>query len=282
LDFRFICLNGQYTPKKMEANLFKIIITGILIIGLISFFLIWFVIMHRKNYNQYVQEKKLLQYQYQQELLRTQLEIHEQTLKTISQEIHDNIGQVLSLAKLNLNTMDMEKQAELQGKIDDSRNLVSKAIHDLRHLSRSLNTESIAAIGLLKAVGNELEMLRKAGYDTFIETEGTFVKLEPQKELILFRIIQETLNNIIKHAEAKKIYVHAVYSTNDLRIVIRDDGKGMVMLPAENYSGELNGIGIRNMESRASLIGAQLKISSVEGTGTEVSINVPLKRETQL
>ena len=103
---------------------------------------------------------------FQQTLLQTQLEIQEQTLKTISEEIHDNIGQALSLAKLKLNTVDFTKQEQLIEKITDSKNLVSKAIQDLRDLSRSLNTDNIAAMGLIRAIEYELELFRKSGYIT--------------------------------------------------------------------------------------------------------------------
>ena len=135
-------------------------------------------------------------------LLQTQLEIQEQTLKTISQEIHDNIGQVLSLAKLNLSRMDINKQDQLKEKIADSKNLVSKAIQDLRDLARSMNTDNITAMGLAKALEYEVEMLRKTGFVVSFDVNGNVVRQEPQKELILFRIIQEIFNNIIKHAES--------------------------------------------------------------------------------
>src|SRR6185436_14570695 len=150
----------------MENNLFKIIITGVFVIGLLSFFMIWFVFMYRKSYSKHLQEEKLLESYYQQELLQAQLEIQEQTLRTISQEIHDNIGQVLSLAKLNLNTMEIDKKEELQEKIVDSKKLVSKAIQDLRDLSKSMNTDNIEAIGLVRAIQYELEMIRKTGFKT--------------------------------------------------------------------------------------------------------------------
>src|SRR5258706_10354982 len=136
-----------------------IIVTFFLL--LLTSFVVVFITYHQRRQIKNLNEKQQLQSKYQKELLRTQLEIQEQTLKTISQEIHDNIGQVLSLAKLNLNTMDVTQQDKLQEKISDSKKLVSKAIQDLRDLSKSMNTDNIEALGLVRAIEYELEMIRK-------------------------------------------------------------------------------------------------------------------------
>lgn len=215
---------------------------------------------------------------YEQNLLRTQLEIQEQTLKTISQEIHDNIGQVLSLAKLNLNTMDTTNHEQLREKIADSKNLVSKAIQDLRDLSKSMNTDNIEAIGLVRAIEYELEMIRKNGFTTELNVEGNVIRLEPQKELIMFRIIQETFNNIMKHAEANRIGVKITYNES-LKISICDNGKGFDLSPLNEDTTTSPGLGIRNMHNRAKLIGADFSMSSTTGHGTVVWLTVPLNNQ---
>lgn len=213
--------------------------------------------------------------EFQQTLLQTQLEIQEQTLKTISEEIHDNVGQVLSLAKLNLNTMDISKTAQLQGKIDSALAQVSKAINDLRDLSKSFNTDNISAIGLVRAVEYELDMIKKTGlHKTSFNVEGKIKRLEPQKELILFRIVQETLHNIIKHAGASSIWISARYTENDLELEINDNGKGFDTAAAGDQDTG-SGLGIRNMNNRARLIGAEFNLSSIKDEGTSVAIVLP-------
>lgn len=251
------------------------IIASSIVFLLLAGFILVFILFHRSRQRKNFEEKDKMKAQFNQTLLQTQLEIQEQTLKTVSQEIHDNIGQVLSLAKLNLNTMDITKQNELLEKIDDSRNLVSKAIHDLRHLSKSLNTDSIGAMGLVKAIESELEMLSRTGFATQIEIEGRITRMEPQKELILFRIVQETLNNIIKHSEAKRINVIAAFMNNQLQLLVRDDGKGMELDKEEGGPPDSPGLGIRNMYNRAKLIGGEFHISSLPGKGTEIKILIP-------
>lgn len=245
---------------------------------LISLFVLNFLVYYQKIRKQYLQEKELLQAQYQQELLRTQLEIQEQTFKNISQEIHDNVGQVLSLAKLNLNTMDLSKTEQMKDKIDNTLVQVSKAINDLRDLSKSFNTDTIASIGLLRAVEYELEMIRKAGsLQPNFEVTGAARKIEPQRELILFRIVQEVLNNIIKHAAATQINVTATYTEKQLELTIADNGRGFELSADAKNEGIATGLGIGNMNNRARLIGAGFSINSTVGQGTSIKITVPFE-----
>jgi signal transduction histidine kinase len=231
---------------------------------------------YQKRYYRHLREKEHLQAQFSQELLHTQLEIQEQTLKNIAQEIHDNIGQVLSLAKLNLNRMDINKQQDLEEKIKDSKNLVSKAIQDLRDLSKTLNTDNIAAIGLIKAIEYELGMIRKTGsHKTSLLIGGQVTRLDAHKELILFRIVQEVLNNILKHAGAKEITIQADYKSESFQLVIKDDGNGFDLAPLNNPDNNDTGLGIRNMHNRARMIGADFSIQSALGSGTEVKMILP-------
>jgi signal transduction histidine kinase len=241
---------------------------------LLGIFLFTFFMIFRRNQNKRQRQIDQLN----EEILKTQLEIQEQTLKNISQEIHDNVGQVLSLAKLNLNTMDIAKTEQLQGKIDNTLSQVSKAINDLRDLSKSFNTDNITAIGLVRAIENELEMIKKAdSFKTEYDITGQIRKLEPQKELILFRIIQEALHNIIKHAGAKTVKVSIAYSDKELELQIADDGQGFDLSPL-NKEGETGfGLGLRNMQNRAKLIGADFSMSSNTDEGTIVKIVLPFE-----
>lgn len=212
--------------------------------------------------------------EFQNTLLRTKLEIQEQTFKTISQEIHDNIGQMLSLAKLNLNRMDTDSLKNLaeKEKLKDSKELVSKAIQDLRDLSKTLNTESITSVGLLRAIEMELQLLQKAGsMQTKLETEGVYPRLDSQKELILFRIYQEALHNIIKHAAASFVNVTAISKEQSFELIITDDGCGF-----DNRMEDGFGSGLNNMQNRSRLIGATWNIFSSPGEGTRIQINLPL------
>ena len=126
----------------MGSETEQLLIYFTIAILLLGFFLIVFVIIYRLRVNNYLKEKEQTKLLYEQTLLQTQLEIQEQTLKNISQEIHDNVGQVLTLAKLNLATTAVEDEAAM-GKIKTSQQLIGKAIQDLRDLSLILNTDYV-------------------------------------------------------------------------------------------------------------------------------------------
>jgi signal transduction histidine kinase len=249
----------------------NIIIATSVILLLFGIFIFSIMILYNKRKSDYREGLRTQQEDFQQELLRTQIEIQEQTLKNISQEIHDNIGQSLSLAKLNLNTIDIEKSEVAISKIDSTRDLVGKAIHDLRDLSKSLNTDSILSAGLVKAIELELAMIEKSGaYQTGLTVSGRPVRIDPKKEIILFRIIQEAVNNIIKHAKAGIINVNAAFSEETLVIRVTDDGTGFA-------TGGLSedGSGLRNMKSRAALIGGNFDIAT-STNGTTITVTTPI------
>src|SRR5882757_7121148 len=136
-------------PQETTSYTFTFLIVGIVVIlFFVIFFYLFIIQLHRRRI---LHQKEVvdLKVQYEQTILQSQLEIQEQTFKNISQEIHDNIGQVLSLAKLNLATMDIAQPAGLEQKIGDSKKLVSQAIYDLRNLSHGLSTDYIADRGLV-------------------------------------------------------------------------------------------------------------------------------------
>lgn len=257
-----------------QAGWYLIGATTLFVIIFIVFVFFYSRVMERQN-SMLMKEQKLRS-EYEETILHTQLEIQEQTLKTISEEIHDNIGQALSLAKLKLNTLKYDQPDLLVEKINDSRELVSKAIRDLRDLSRSLNTDSIASMGLVRAIEQELDILRKSGFQTTLYTEGEIRKMEPQKELILFRIVQESLNNIIKHAGARTIRITALYTGNELDLQVEDDGKGAEANSLDMDGNSYRSLGLRNMYNRAGLIGGTFSIHSVPGNGTIVKLTIPI------
>ncbi len=258
----------------MDSELAIILFSAIAFFILLGVSLLLFVLYYQKKHFQFISEKDSLKTTFQRELLNTQLEIQEQTLKYISQEIHDNIGQILSLAKLHLATANIDKPESLQQKIEDSKQLVGKAIQDLRDLSKSLNTDYIAQVGFARSIEYELEMIKKTGsFDTEINIEGPIQKIESQRELILFRIIQEILNNIIKHSKATLITTRIQYLPAEINISIKDNGMGF------NVEDSLNthaGLGIKNMYNRTSLIGGNFQINSIVGLGTTIQINLPI------
>lgn len=260
--------------KEQEVIYITALGTSLLLFLSITLF-IFYLSYHKRKFA-YTRERQKLQTDFQQELLRTQLEIQEQTFQNISQEIHDNIGQMLSLVKLNLNTADFNQALPAAiDKVQRSKELVSKAISDLRDLSKSLNPEIIMKIGLTEAMERELLIVAKTGqYEVNLSQEGDYYRLDPQKELIIFRIFQEILNNIINHSKAKTVNVTLEYQPQLFRLTVGDDGMGFDITSLK-YNERCPGLGIQSMRNRAKMIGAEIQFMSVLDEGTEVSVELP-------
>jgi two-component system, NarL family, sensor kinase len=262
--------------EKQATDIYLFIITGVIILNALLGFIVYFMLMYRRKQRLNQLEKTQLLMRFQQNLLQTQLEIQEQTFKNISLEIHDNIGQILSLAKLTLSSIEMSDPALTQEKALSAKNLVSKAVQDLRDLSRSLNTDYVSQMGLARAIEYSLENIKKTSlFETEMTIAGAIKPFDPQRELIIFRIAQEMLNNIIKHATATIIRVALEYGEDSFRLIITDNGKGFDLSPIAGNAA--SGLGIRNMHSRAELIGAGFHISSTIGEGSAVSLTIKNK-----
>jgi two-component system, NarL family, sensor kinase len=248
------------------AVIFVSILIFVLIIIIITAAVLFF---NRKR--RFFLEKQLLQSQFTQTLLQTQLEIQEQTLANVAQEIHDNTGQLLSLIKLNIATTDVAQPEKAKVKLDDTLALVTQVMGGIRQLSHTLDTGFVERLGLQAAIAHQLDLVKKTdALHTQLEVTGQPERADAQKELICFRMVQESLNNILKHARAQNIKVSLRYQPQQLRIVITDDGVGFDTAAASG------GIGLSNLQNRARMIGAVYHLQSEPGKGTVITIELPL------
>lgn len=213
------------------------------------------------------------------QLLKTQLELQEQTIQHISQEIHDNIGQALTFVKLNMHTIDLHKPEETENKLSESKALIAKAIQDLRYIAKSLNTDFVNEAGLVACIEHQLHFLEKTGlYTTSLQVVESWTRNTPETELVLFRVIQELLNNIVKHAEASHIAIKLNYNPQSLSIMVSDNGKGFLPPPQVLHDCK-KGLGLSNMNKRLAMVHGKIIINSAPGQGTTVYIEVPQKVE---
>lgn len=222
--------------------------------------------IYLKRKNKLLLEKERMNIEFEQTLLKSKLEIQEHTFTEISREIHDNIGQVLSLVRINLNTLDAPVEAKKINLMDE---LLGKAITDLRSLSHSLDADHIRNKGWITAVTRLLNDLQKSGkYKTHLQQDDDLPALGNDKPIILFRMIQEIINNVIRHAAADTIHLDARKENNNLVIKITDNGKGF------DVSKNSGGVGVQNLKTRSKMIGADLVIKSDKGIGTVVTISI--------
>ncbi|MDB5158254.1 MAG: sensor histidine kinase [Mucilaginibacter sp.] len=256
-------------------NIKHIVILSTLIFLLAPLSVAVYVIVYNRRKKKHIEEKAQMQQAFDSELLKTRIEMQEETLHHISQEIHDNITQVLSFVKLNLALTDNLSEQNKQARIKESRELIAQTISDLRDLSKSLSFEHIGTLGFVKTVEMEADRFNKSGILAVdVKITGDWYSLGEQHELLLFRILQESINNTIKHANAKQLKISLQYSEQLFNLTVEDDGAGF----STDVLMRKSGLGLKNMENRAALIGGTFTIDSSPGKGCLINISLtPLK-----
>ncbi len=262
----------------LQSQTNQYIITGISIGVIVLLFLVSIVVYFVYAYQKKQQLNQIasikMQESFQQELIITQAEVKEQTLQTIAGDLHDNIGQLLSLTKATLSSIDFIDTNKSTQKLNTSIQLVNTSIKELRQLAKLFQAESLLENGLFIAIEQEVDHLKKT--DQFIVTLAKSIDNEflpmPKIDLFIFRLLQETFNNIIKHAKANTIDITIQLQKNILQIIIADNGIGF---DSSLFNNKLSGIGLANMKKRVELIKGHLFINSEINKGTTVYIEVP-------
>jgi hypothetical protein len=206
------------------------------------------------------------------ELYANQQTIQEQTLNHVSQEIHDNVGQLLSLVKLQLN-LAAEKEGDESLLLADARENIGRAMMDLRDMAKGMSSDRIRLLGLYASVDQEAQRIQRTGVcEVKVTCEGQAQPMDRQKETILFRVIQECLQNIIKHAQATQVEIAFAYTDSEVNIEVRDNGKGFLI----SRGNSLSGLGMMNMHHRIELMRGKVTVESEPGFGTKIVIELPL------
>mgnify|MGYP005995593829 CR=1 FL=1 len=242
-----------------------VILISTVLVCLITIALITLFVVFQQRKNKLLIEKRENKKRFEKEIAETQIEIREETLRNISWELHDNIGQLLTLAKIQL-------QNATKDNINEVSETISLGLKEVRLLSKLINPEAIKNIELKEAVQLEIDRFNRLNFiKSNLEIIGNEKKIDKKSSIIIFRILQEFFSNTIKHSKASTLKVILNYTNERLLISASDNGIGF--LQTENIQ---NGIGIQNIKSRAKLIGAQAKFTSEKDKGTTLSINYKL------
>ena len=249
-------LYNRISMDEGEVQSFLIIFSVIALLLAVTVVVLFTTFLRRKN--KLLAEQAKAKEAYEREISETQIEIREETLRNISWELHDNIGQLMTLAKLQVQ-MVPEKSENLE----EASETIGKAIRELRVLSKLINPEALKNLSLEEALQLEMERFNRLEFlEASLTVDGTPKPLDAKEEIIIFRILQEFFSNTIKHSKASTLCVGIDYMDGNLTITADDDGVG--------FDENLNfaGIGIKNMKNRARLIDADLQIESEKDRGT--------------
>ncbi len=205
------------------------------------------------------------------EILRNTISAQEKERKRIAQDLHDEVGAMLSVVKLNVGRIEKNSEEMLAKELaGETKNYLDEVITQVRQISRSLLPPSLEKLGLFFALEELCNWINKSD-QIFIDCRksGEQFRFDNKRELAVFRIIQELLNNAIKHSYADTITLLTRFSKNRLNVLVADNGKGF------NLDEKLNsGLGLKNLESRSLILGARFKMKSVPGKGTTAIISL--------
>lgn len=249
----------------MEENNLVIVSTATLLLVIFIMVFIYMIFLRKKT--SLLLEQKEKDIWFEKELANTQVEIKEQTLNYIGQELHDDLGQKLSVARLRHNQLLNKIQGVHIKELEEINELLGECVQDIRNLSKNLITEQIVHFGLIESIEREVSRIQKL---RLLTIEFVFnnhdIDIPAKHSLILFRIIQESLNNILKHAKARYVMIFIEENLETLEITIKDNGEGF------QHDAVKDGSGLKNMQIRARLLNATFKIKSIPNTGTTTKI----------
>ncbi|WP_245891639.1 sensor histidine kinase [Flavobacterium faecale] len=208
-------------------------------------------------------------------MLATQIEIQTQTMQHIGREIHDNIGQKLTLASLYAQQLAFENKApHINEKIENISAIINDSLGELRQLSKSLTDDAIDTLKIHDLIAKEcikINVLKKC--TVLFESNVDDLNLSYEIKVVLYRITQEFIQNSIKYANCKNIFVDLKQSGDFVNLSLIDDGVGF-----DKTAINQNGIGLNNMKKRSKIINAEFNLISTN-EGTKVTLKIPFTDE---
>lgn len=251
------------------AEIEFLLLIGTALAILLIAFIVLVVALYRRAQMRLILSRKT----FEQNILQTEVEIREETLSRVSKDLHDNLGQIASLIKINLNLLSKDISESDRIRITESKELLQKLIGDIRLLSSSLAAENLAKQGLAKQMQLDLERIERSGMiKVHFKSSTAHFAIKPEERVFLYRMFQEMLNNSLKHAQAQNLFLSIEQNDQVLRLNFKDDGVGMPPEKLNPTARGLSGNGLLNIKERCALIGAKCIIESNPGQGTSFNI----------
>ena len=247
---------------------------GIFMMLLLAMMVVVFVIVHQKRAHTQQAHIRQQEIDYQQRLLQSVIASQESEREHIAQDLHDEIGASLSAARLFITQVEYEVTApHLQEMSQQASQILGETLQNVRQIVQHLSPAMLARFGLCRAVtmlGNRLE---RAGLRVEIHVDEAVETLAPEVQLALYRIVQELLGNITKHAQAHSFTLHLAPYAGGVKLAVSDDGCGFT--PNATTTAESISMGFSGMQARAKLHNAELTIQSAPGRGTQATLLLP-------
>lgn len=259
--------------ERKEIQLLVISLGIVFLTLLVTLLVIFFYFLKKKN--NYLVEKMEAELYFQSELIKTRIEIKDQTLSEISKELHDNIGQIISVGIMQLNMYLNNESTTQRNELSDLKEILAKSLDEIRILSRIINKDNLLQSNFIEAIKQDLERIKKLKKIHYkFALSGEIPEINEEHDLFIYRIFQEALHNSLKHSHSDKFEVNIATTDNIFCLKMKDFGIGYD--PLITNSGQ----GLSNMKLRAKLIGATLIMNS-DPSGTTVTLEYPLTKTNE-
>lgn len=258
-----------------------LVVVSTLLLALMVFFIIRYIMMYQERKFKDQQNVLELHKKFEETLLLSKLEIREQTLNHIGSELHANISHLVSLININLSELLHQSSPQARENILETKSMTRQLSTELRVLNASLNKDYINHIGFADALENEMKRLSKR-LQIQVTSKGLPYRLPTDHDIILLRLCQEVLNNVLKYAKAKSVIALLDYSPDLFTLEITDDGVGFDVEQALRASAAKQSTGLINIQSRATHIKGKVFIESAPGDGTRFIIRIPVAKAENL
>lgn len=196
--------------------------------------------------------------------------------KRIAQELHDGIGQILTGLKFSIESIEGNTSEKEQDRLTEIREITKQVIQEVRRVSFNLMPSVLSDFGLVSALKILAEEMNKHSQaEVIFKNYSGYTRMDKSLEVSMYRIIQEALNNAIKHSDADKISIQLVSDDSGTDIFVIDNGKGFDKRKGSTTKSKQTGLGIRNMQERTKMINGSFEIESVPNEGTSIHIHIP-------
>lgn len=252
----------------MENQVILLVVVGTIGIMLMAFALIFFISLYKRRMLQNQLKVQEMENEHQLEMLSATLKSIEEERARIGTELHDSVGAMLSTVKLNLQLVQHEKSDEM---IKEIKSGLDETIQTVRGISHEMMPIILKKYGLEEAVK---ELATKIKGLNVSLTQWDTIDLDEEKSLMLYRIIQESINNTIKHAQARQVKIEGRANGSSYIISIEDDGQGFPKEVLEKATG----MGLWNILNRAQVISAKASFSNAESGGARLDLEFPITK----
>lgn len=272
-------LEAKYQSEKIKASLSKkekqqtllfigVIVLLLFLIGLYAFY------KNQLKYKNVLQQKKIKELTQNNKLLAlsSMIEGQENERMRIARDLHDSLGGLLSSVKAHFtifkNQFDKNQEFEMTQK---TYQLIDESCIEVRRISHNMMPHSLSLSGLKGSLEDIAQHMESLGYNVTLDIHHLHENMDTTKQITIFRLVQETLSNIRKHANARNVLIQLIGAEDELQLIVEDDGKGFDYQEAlKNKS-----LGLNNINSRVEFLDGTIQWESIINEGTTITINIP-------